>query len=353
MHYQLRKPVTTIGRDPRSDIPLPGDTQVSKVHAEIRREGVYFVIYDLNSTNGTFVNGQRVSRQVLKEADEIRVGRTRLVFQRGALVAPGVMVPRQLAPAQLLWVVAAGVALVLVVLAMVLSVQTRSPIERAQRATVMVLVLDEWDNLVSMGSGSIVDPQGLVLTNFHVVGDLYTGDWYHPLGTAYIGITTEPDHPPAPWYLAEVVQEDTDLDLAVLRIVADRDGNPIRGRLNLNTIPLGNSDSVRIGDKLSILGYPAVGMVSFERIQATITYAEGVVSGFFTLGNVRMWIKTDIEINEGNSGGLAINGRGELVGIPTWHTPREWMLGEVGGIRPVNLARHLVEAAQIELRSIP
>ena len=82
MHYQLRKPVTTIGRDPRSDIPLPGDTQVSKVHAEIRREGVYFVIYDLNSTNGTFVNGQRVSRQVLKEADEIRVGRTRLVFQR-------------------------------------------------------------------------------------------------------------------------------------------------------------------------------------------------------------------------------------------------------------------------------
>ena len=358
----LNKPVTTIGRAPESDVVLPYDSEVSRRHAEIRREGAHFVIYDLGSINGTFVNEEQVNRQRLREGDEIRVGSTRLIFQRGVLVAPpGVMAPKQPAPFQFLWIVAAGVVLVLLAIAVVLSVQTMSPIERAQKATVIVVVPDEWDNPISLGSGSIVDPRGLVLTNFHVIGDPDTGDWYNFSGSAYVGITNRPDRPPVPWYLARVVQEDMELDLAVLRIVEDRYGNPLRRALNLDTVPIGDSDSINVGDKLSVLGYPGIGMlgaavvgpVKLDRFQATMTYDEGVVSGFFTVGDVRMWIKTDIELKEGTSGGLAVNGRGELVGIPTWHTSRELMLGEVGGIRPANLSRPTIEAAQIEMESIP
>lgn len=353
----LNKPVTTIGRAPENDVVLPHDSEISRRHAEIRREGPYFVIYDLGSVNGTFVNEEQVSRQRLREGDEIRVGNTRLLFQRGALIAPGALAPkRQPAPSQFAWIAAAGVVLVLVALAVALFLRT-TPIEQAQKATVMVIVPDDWDDLVSLGSGSMVDPQGLVLTNFHVIGDLDTGDWYNSPGYAYIGITSRSDRPPVPWYLAEVVQGDIELDLAVLRIVADKHGDQLRKALNLATVPIGDSESVNIGDKLSVLGYPEVGMWSpdvigpseLDRFQATMTYAEGTVSGFFTTGNVKMWIKTDAELNEGNSGGMAINGRGELVGIPTWSA----IWSDVGGIRPSNLARHVIEAAQIEMENIP
>jgi len=70
-----------IGSDPtRCDIIL-NDSTVSGEHARIQREGSVFVIYDLASTNGTFVNGKRIYRHILADEDEITVGRTTLVFK--------------------------------------------------------------------------------------------------------------------------------------------------------------------------------------------------------------------------------------------------------------------------------
>ena len=76
----FRRRVITIGRDPRSELVL-WDNKVSHYHAQIRLERGWPIIYDLNSMNGTFVNGQRVPTQMLRDGDEIRVGDTRLVFQ--------------------------------------------------------------------------------------------------------------------------------------------------------------------------------------------------------------------------------------------------------------------------------
>lgn len=76
----FRRDVLTIGRGPNNDIALP-DTRSSRNHAQIRREPEGFVLYDQGSMNGTFVNSQQVSRQVLRSGDRIRVGETQLVFE--------------------------------------------------------------------------------------------------------------------------------------------------------------------------------------------------------------------------------------------------------------------------------
>ncbi len=70
----------TIGRDPRCSLPLP-DIIVSRTHAQIRRQREGYVLYDLRSTHGVFVNGQRVQAHLLRNGDEIRLGQTYLFFR--------------------------------------------------------------------------------------------------------------------------------------------------------------------------------------------------------------------------------------------------------------------------------
>jgi serine protease Do len=232
------------------------------------------------------------------------------------------------------------------------------------KATVQILALkvvgDSYESVWS-GSGSVIDAKGLILTNGHVVDDR-TGN-YDLLGVAITGRT---DEPPELQYLAEIVSADYDLDLAVIRIVTDMDGNPVEP--NLTAIPVGDSDQVEIGDHLRVLGYPGIG-------GETITFTEGAVSGFTTERSVegRAWIKTDATIAGGNSGGVAVNMAGQLIGVPTRasagdtqgdivdcrpvvDTNRDGVIddndtcvpigGFINGLRPVNLALPLIEAAE-------
>ena len=70
----------TIGRSRDCDVTLD-DANVSRRHAEVRREGGTWVVADLGSTNGVKVNGHRVSQQPLQPGDEITLGLERLVFE--------------------------------------------------------------------------------------------------------------------------------------------------------------------------------------------------------------------------------------------------------------------------------
>ena len=69
-----------IGRDPQNDITLD-DRRVSRKHAEIRLRLGRYTLYDLQSTNGTYVNGRRVAEVVLSDRDRINVGGVELVFR--------------------------------------------------------------------------------------------------------------------------------------------------------------------------------------------------------------------------------------------------------------------------------
>lgn len=210
------------------------------------------------------------------------------------------------------------------------------------------------------GSGTFVSSDGLILTNAHVVDDRF-GE-YDELGVA---VTDRSDSPPELAYLAEIEAVDYALDLAVVRVVSTIDGGDIDAEFPF--VELADSDDVEIGDEISILGYPGIG-------GDTITFTEGAVSGFTSERSIdgRAWIKTDATIAGGNSGGLAVNEDGILIGVPTIvgsgsesdfvdcrllsDTNRDGVIddrdtcvpvgGFINGLRPVNLALPLIDAAE-------
>jgi pSer/pThr/pTyr-binding forkhead associated (FHA) protein len=77
----LRTPLVTIGRHRDNDIPL-GDTTVSAWHAQIRVDGDRYLIADVGSFTGTYVNRQPVDVAELRHGDEVWIGRHRLQFHR-------------------------------------------------------------------------------------------------------------------------------------------------------------------------------------------------------------------------------------------------------------------------------
>lgn len=215
-----------------------------------------------------------------------------------------------------------------------------------------------------IGSGTIISPDGLILTNAHVA----LPSKYFPVDNLKVSLTVSPDQPAVPAYYAEVLQADRELDIAVIRIHQDIDGSPVdRAYLNLPAVALGDSRQLNLGDTLVIMGYPGIG-------GETITLTRGEVAGFTSEEKYgdRAFIKTSATIAGGNSGGLAANGQGQLVGIPTQlgYGGEESFVdcrivadtngdGQVNGwdsciptggfinaLRPIHLARPLIEAAQ-------
>jgi S1-C subfamily serine protease len=213
------------------------------------------------------------------------------------------------------------------------------------------------------GSGTILTPDGLILTNAHVV----LPERYFPVDELAIAMATGQDEIPEPRYFAEVLQADAALDLAVIRIVTDLDGVLVDDDLNLPFVPLGNSDELDLGDAITILGFPGIG-------GDTVTLTRGEVSGFTSEPQYgqRAFIKTSATIAGGNSGGLAVDAEGNLIGVPTQlgyggddqyvdcrviaDTNRDGFIddldscvptgGFINALRPVTLARPLIEAAQ-------
>lgn len=184
----------------------------------------------------------------------------------------------------------------------------------------------------STGSGSIIDPRGYVLTNFHVVGNArwsamglpgtFLGDGQH------IQIATVEDarHAAQARWLARVVRGDVRLDLALLRIVSQLDGSPIPEGTTFPTVEIATTEGMQPGAPLWAFGFP-LGV-------RTINVTGGHTTGFQmnTRGEVA-WIRTDAEFNPGNSGGMLVDRRGRLVAVPTA------VLSGDDTLEPIELAR--------------
>ncbi|MHC4547733.1 MAG: FHA domain-containing protein [Planctomycetota bacterium] len=77
--YEIDQAVI-LGRLDSNDIPVR-DAKASREHAKIYRQGAQFAIVDLNSSNGTFVNGEKITKRILEPGDRIEIGTVRLVFE--------------------------------------------------------------------------------------------------------------------------------------------------------------------------------------------------------------------------------------------------------------------------------
>jgi Do/DeqQ family serine protease len=175
----------------------------------------------------------------------------------------------------------------------------------------------------SLGSGVIVSPDGYILTNNHVVGSV----------DAEVTVTLADNRELA----AEVIGVDQWTDIALLKIEA----------ADLPVAPWGDSSSIRVAEWVLAIGNP---------FQLNQTVTLGIVSAVrranLGITTYEDFIQTDAAINEGNSGGALINGRGELIGINTAIFTQSGGDQGVGFAVPSNLARRVMDAL-IEFGEVP
>lgn len=168
-------------------------------------------------------------------------------------------------------------------------------------------VLDEYDNLSLWGSGSgiIIDPSGLVLTNYHVTS--YEEDFDNSLReTSFqICLTIDPNEEADCSYLGQMVSRDKDLDVAILKITPIEQLASVKAPFPF--LKLNEGGGVVAGSKVSVLGYPSIGA-------ETITTTEGIISGKVNKYK-KDWLKTDAVISFGNSGGAAVDKDNRVVGL--------------------------------------
>ncbi len=167
------------------------------------------------------------------------------------------------------------------------------------------------------GSGSIIDERGYVVTNVHVISQANKISISLADGTSYPGT---------------VVGQDIESDIAVLKFTPPEN-------VKLKTIDFGNSDTLKVGQKVIAIGNP----FALERTMTT-----GIVSG---LGRpiqesknviIRNMIQTDAAINPGNSGGPLLDTKGKMIGINTMIISNSGSSAGVGFAVPVSTARRVV-----------
>ena len=160
-----------------------------------------------------------------------------------------------------------------------------------------------------VGSGFIVDPKGIILTNYHVVE-----------GMTRITVKLQSNEE----LRGEVIGTDEETDLAVIKVKAGRD---------LPAVNLGNSDDAQVGDWVLAVGSPF-------GLEQTVT--AGIISTKERQtepgASFRRFIQTDAAINRGNSGGPLVNMRGEVIGINSQIATSTGDYNGIGFALPSNIA---------------
>jgi S1-C subfamily serine protease len=170
----------------------------------------------------------------------------------------------------------------------------------------------------SLGSGFVIDKAGLVVTNYHVVGDART---------VYVSFSNSDS------MKAEIVGRDASTDVALLKVIASSRA--------LKPLPLGDSDAVEVGDEVAAIGNPlgyersiTLGIVS--ALHRSLTSPDGAP--------IDRVIQTDAVLNRGNSGGPLLNAQGEVIGVSSAITSGDPGAGNtgIGFAIPVNTVKEVV-----------
>jgi len=170
----------------------------------------------------------------------------------------------------------------------------------------------------SLGSGVIVDPAGLVVTNFHVIENA---------DQVRVSLADKRE------FEADIVLKDQHSDLAVLRLKDARE--------RFAAIDLGDSDALQVGDVVLAIGNPfGVGQTVTHGIVSAVARTQVGITDY------QFFIQTDAAINPGNSGGALVDLGGRLVGINTAIFSRSGGSQGIGFAIPVNMVRGVIASAQ-------
>ena len=170
----------------------------------------------------------------------------------------------------------------------------------------------------SLGSGVLVDPVGLVVTNNHVIE-----------GADQVRVSLADKRE----FEAEMVLKDSRSDLAVLRIKAQKERFP--------ALEFADSDALEVGDVVLAIGNPfAVGQTVTHGIVSAVARTQVGITDY------QFFIQTDAAINPGNSGGALVDLSGRLVGINTAIFSRSGGSQGIGFAIPANMAKVVVASAK-------
>ncbi|MEE2566916.1 DegQ family serine endoprotease [Hyphobacterium marinum] len=171
----------------------------------------------------------------------------------------------------------------------------------------------------SLGSGVIIDPSGVIITNNHVVQ-----------GATELRVVLNDRRE----FEAEILLADERTDLAVLRIETD---------VPLPSVPYAQPGAAEIGDLVLAIGNPfGVGQTVTSGIVSALARTEVGVSDF------AFFIQTDAAINPGNSGGALVNMDGALIGVNSAIYSRSGGSNGIGFAIPIEMVRRVVDAALTE-----
>ncbi|MEA2531089.1 MAG: hypothetical protein QOG89_2733 [Thermomicrobiales bacterium] len=185
------------------------------------------------------------------------------------------------------------------------------------------------------GSGSVIDQQGRILTNDHVVRPDLFGFNVDPnlLGWYLVYQTLDEKELPIPLFYARVIADDPNLDLAILEPAWGLDGQPLdpaslEGQLPVLPISV-NPGTVSTEDTLRLLGYPREHpLVTVSTVSVTGFEPDNKVSALGTTA----WIRTEVAAaGPGNSGGPAVNDAGEQVGVVSAGSRNSLQCGDHNG----------------------
>jgi Do/DeqQ family serine protease len=170
----------------------------------------------------------------------------------------------------------------------------------------------------SLGSGVIVDPAGLVVTNYHVIE-----------GASQVKVALADKRE----FEADIVLKDQRSDLAVLRIKDAKERFP--------TLEFSDSDELQVGDLVLAIGDPfGVGQTVTHGIVSAVARTQVGISDY------QFFIQTDAAINPGNSGGALVDIAGRLVGINSAIYSRSGGSQGIGFAIPANMVRVVVASAE-------
>jgi Do/DeqQ family serine protease len=170
----------------------------------------------------------------------------------------------------------------------------------------------------SLGSGVIVDPSGLVVTNNHVIE-----------GADQVKVSLADKRE----FEAEIVLKDARSDLAVLRLKDSHE--------RFAAVELGDSDALQVGDVVLAIGNPfGVGQTVTHGIVSAVARTQVGITDY------QFFIQTDAAINPGNSGGALVDVAGRLIGINTAIYSRSGGSQGIGFAIPVNMVRGVIASAQ-------